>query len=504
MVFASPAIGARACQAFQTALARLQEELSTPIPAGSQASSARHAFLSNAYTHDEIVESAMLLELDHLRLVANFLLRPMMATMFSSGNLLSSHAELLFTQLRRCFPLEIKVATITPLVSSSRIVMLPTGRQLVVHQQSSSKDSAACDVFFPICGSLLGLSMMQSRCVTGLLCQMLHERFFDRLRTHQQCGYSVSLSSSTVDGWPGMALAVQSDRYDAEELYGRIWKFLVDSRHTLSSMSREDFDRHRSSLIKQLEQPDPDAEATHDRLWEEIIESTQQWERNRLVANALLHVDLALCVHVFDCCVLGVRSMSMAGTACDQYFSPLHSSSYSVSQTMSFQAQLPNTIVSAKCIEATLPLLPVAESVADSASSDSESSDPPADSAPQQQPASTSPQLDQLGAHTRCIAVLVHRNLSGHRSCWFPLNLVQSLTSAKRDLNEPAPPTKRIRLESGAESVPSSSANAAVDDHDLVYFDPKLVGSSTHVWSWSDYVTMFNWLPLLPPASMVV
>lgn len=98
----------------------------------------------------------------------------------------------------------------------------------------------------------------------NLIAQLLHEPCFDTLRTKEQLGYVVFSSVANTHGTTNLRILVQSERSSAY-LESRIVAFLNSFGRTLEEMPEDVFEKHKSSLIKSLEQKLTNLRQEHER-----------------------------------------------------------------------------------------------------------------------------------------------------------------------------------------------------------------------------------------------
>lgn len=101
----------------------------------------------------------------------------------------------------------------------------------------------------------LGLDDIKMYTQGELWVKCLKQEAFHRLRTQQQLGYIVALTSWSNITVASIAFILQSSTYLAETLESRCEQFLLDTAKTLDAMSDADFTKHvRLHYPKGLEQ----------------------------------------------------------------------------------------------------------------------------------------------------------------------------------------------------------------------------------------------------------
>ena len=95
----------------------------------------------------------------------------------------------------------------------------------------------------------------RERIVLGFLGQMIHQEYFDELRTEQQLGYVVQAGYNEVDLMPGLVFVVQSPTADGNEIEAATDRFLPGFRESLAEKTEADFDKLKQALLDQLSLP---------------------------------------------------------------------------------------------------------------------------------------------------------------------------------------------------------------------------------------------------------
>ena len=109
----------------------------------------------------------------------------------------------------------------------------------------------------------------QTRAKALLLGQTTEELGFDQLRTKEQLGYVVFTGAKVLSTTIGYHVIIQSERPTAY-LEERINAFLVVYGNFLESMSEEDFEKHKSSLINRRLEKLKNLSSENGRFWTHI------------------------------------------------------------------------------------------------------------------------------------------------------------------------------------------------------------------------------------------
>lgn len=119
---------------------------------------------------------------------------------------------------------------------------------------------------------LLSDTSMEAQLATQMMSELLHQRFFNQLRTEEQLGYAVGVTNLSLQDYPGIAMYVQSPVMGPQPLIHRFGEFVTDAQAFMSSLSDERFTETVDSLRSNLEQPP-------QSLGEEAGRVVSEWRR---------------------------------------------------------------------------------------------------------------------------------------------------------------------------------------------------------------------------------
>lgn len=145
----------------------------------------------------------------------------------------------------------------------------------------------------------IGASTTESECLLELLVKVMREPLFNFIRTKEQLGYSVSCSNKNDDHVLGLTITVecQEKRHSSWNVDRKIESFLESFTSTLALLDEEEFALIKRSIIAQRRSPNADLESEVNRNWNEIRESTFQFDR-RVIESLQLELlkkeDLAI------------------------------------------------------------------------------------------------------------------------------------------------------------------------------------------------------------------
>ena len=95
---------------------------------------------------------------------------------------------------------------------------------------------------------------IQERAKLSLIAQMMSAPFFNSLRTERQLGYVVSAFPFHINRVPGLAMLVQSPAASESQLREEFKRFIDQFASTVEQLSIEEFRRHQSALLTNLEE----------------------------------------------------------------------------------------------------------------------------------------------------------------------------------------------------------------------------------------------------------
>ena len=103
-----------------------------------------------------------------------------------------------------------------------------------------------------------------------LLSQIMHQQYFNSLRTEQQLGYIVQASTKNSDRTPGIAFIVQSPTATATEVEAATDKFLPEFQQRLNAMTDEQLMPLKQATLAQLRQPPQNVGDKVSRFWRDL------------------------------------------------------------------------------------------------------------------------------------------------------------------------------------------------------------------------------------------
>ncbi|KXS09469.1 LuxS/MPP-like metallohydrolase [Gonapodya prolifera JEL478] len=142
--------------------------------------------------------------------------------------------------------------------------VLPTPSSFVYERNVPNPDDVNSAILYYVqCGDPLD---RENRLRMLLLDQIISEPAFDQLRTKEQLGYIVSTQLELHLRMVGLSFTIQSEKAP-RYLEDRIDEFLKQFLEKLESLSSEEFERHKQTLVAKSVEEDKNLSMESNRLW---------------------------------------------------------------------------------------------------------------------------------------------------------------------------------------------------------------------------------------------
>ncbi|XP_034942176.1 nardilysin-like [Chelonus insularis] len=127
-----------------------------------------------------------------------------------------------------------------------------------------------------------------------LLAMIMEEPLFNQLRTQQQLGYDVYCLIRDTYGLLGYSITVctQADKFTTDDIDNRIENFLISFDDQLNTMSNEEFDNVKKSLIKIKQCSDIFLKEEVMRNWNEIVSGELVFDRHPREIDEINRIDI--------------------------------------------------------------------------------------------------------------------------------------------------------------------------------------------------------------------
>ena len=132
----------------------------------------------------------------------------------------------------------------------------------------------------------------RERIVLGFLGQMIHQEYFDELRTEQQLGYVVQAGYNEVDLMPGLVFMVQSPTADGNEIEAATDRFLPAFRESLAEKTAADLDKLKQAVLDQFKLPPANFGEKVTRFWTDLRQGYLAFDSREQAIEAISTVTL--------------------------------------------------------------------------------------------------------------------------------------------------------------------------------------------------------------------
>ncbi|OMH38387.1 hypothetical protein BGP75_08000 [Motiliproteus sp. MSK22-1] len=141
---------------------------------------------------------------------------------------------------------------------------------------------------------------LKSRAQYALLAKILSPPFYNQLRTEKQLGYIVFATSMPILEHPGLALVVQSPSATPNQLQQHIGDFMDNSLTLISSVSEQQLEDYKQSLLVELLKKDQKLSDRTNRYWREIDRGYLQFNSREQLADAIREVSITDLVSAYQ------------------------------------------------------------------------------------------------------------------------------------------------------------------------------------------------------------
>jgi nardilysin len=133
--------------------------------------------------------------------------------------------------------------------------------------------NTAVEIYFQV-----GKDNVKDRVLVDLLCEIIHEPLFDKIRTKEQFGYEVFCAPRWTHGVIGISFKIVTASRSADEVSRRIEEFLLDFQLELVKMENSKFVSHLAGLASNKIQMYNSLEEECNVWWNEILDGRYDWE----------------------------------------------------------------------------------------------------------------------------------------------------------------------------------------------------------------------------------
>lgn len=246
--------------------ARIQDQLREELENSVQEKPYNQAFthlythLLGSWTREQKLAALEQVGLADLEAFYPTLLEPAGLRLMAHGNLSANTAIAMAQQIRDT----LQPAQLGWLAEPPHVLSLPEHEPLLDTFLTEHTDASA----------LLYLQGadedLRTRAAVALISEMVSTPFYSRLRTEKQYGYIVFANFMPVRERAGLALVVQSPNTDPFVLASEYTRFLDDMASRLSSISDEELERYKQSLLSRINQRDTTLSDRTNRYWREL------------------------------------------------------------------------------------------------------------------------------------------------------------------------------------------------------------------------------------------
>jgi len=139
-----------------------------------------------------------------------------------------------------------------------------------------------------------------SRARSSLAAQILHQSYFQQLRTEQQLGYVVSVTNRPIAKRGGISFIVQSPNTSAAGLEQATVAFVDAFVGSWPEIPAEEFELHKSGLINRLLEKPKNLNERSQRYWADLTDEWYSFDSREQVANLVANLSQADMMAFFE------------------------------------------------------------------------------------------------------------------------------------------------------------------------------------------------------------
>jgi secreted Zn-dependent insulinase-like peptidase len=154
-------------------------------------------------------------------------------------------------------------------------------------------------------------SSVATRARSALAVQLLRQAYFTNLRTEQQLGYVVSLSSRSLHDRGGLTFIVQSPIASAAALQQATQRFLESQINVVAAMEQEVFEQNKAGLIARLTESDKNLNQRSERYWADLDLGVLSFDSAQQISQQVATLDKAEMLKFLEAALSKLNSESL-------------------------------------------------------------------------------------------------------------------------------------------------------------------------------------------------
>lgn len=263
---------------YKDRLVRSLENATKQKPYQQTTGEIRKLILKPQWTEQEKLDAIQTISIDDLNTFKSALLSEIEVVALSSGN------------ISRAGSLNIS-NTVKSWLLSGDVERTQVNRGQVARLPMNQSFSMEIDIEHPDTGYTLYLQgkdeSYQERARFLLLSQILSSPYYERIRTENQLGYIVFATNYNFLEVPAVAFIVQSPVATVFQLENETQRFLREYAESLSTMSHQEFNQHKTALLSRLFEKDNNLGEKSDRVWREIDRENISFDTREKLSEAI-------------------------------------------------------------------------------------------------------------------------------------------------------------------------------------------------------------------------
>lgn len=233
------------------------------------------SMINNSFDETAMIQALQQMDFSAFKNIINQFWQQLDIVVLSHGNVTREESLALADDVKKRL-----LQAATPVqVARKQVRQLATGTE---KQQLKVEHPDSAMVYF-----LQGKETLEDRASMGLIGQIISSGYFQFMRTQRQYGYTVFATPYPVIEQAGLAFIVQSNKTDAQTLYGETQRFIQKFELTLLAMPDADYQGHQQGLIQRLLEKPKNLQEKTNQYWREIDRDNLAFDTNEKIAAAV-------------------------------------------------------------------------------------------------------------------------------------------------------------------------------------------------------------------------
>jgi len=235
--------------------------------------------IEGSISNGQLLEASKNITADEVRALPVKLFADVKAQILVGGNITEEQTRNFVSLLNNELQL---TESLVPVILGEKIAKLPVSEINTIYVESLPHPDTAVIRYYQGRND-----SVQERALFSMLAAMLHQPYYQDLRTKQQLGYVVGASNITLDTTPGLGFLVQSPSASAAEVNAATDKFLPGFQQTLEVMSEDEFSHQRQAQVVKYQEKPKNLSAQVGEFWDALRADYHGFDKEKEFVEAI-------------------------------------------------------------------------------------------------------------------------------------------------------------------------------------------------------------------------